>query len=107
MRADQLGQIATATGTAVTANALTDGGLTIAVGQGAAVAIGASTAGSQAGQTADSAYAKVNAINAGGVSGLTATATNVTSGTFSTIANSCRHLDLQPDGQRHCDLRRR
>lgn len=88
VRADQLGQIATATGTAVTSSALTDGGLTIAVGQAAAVAIGASTAGSQAGQTADSAYAKANAINAGGVSGLTATTTNVTSGTFSTIANS-------------------
>ncbi|MEO8223647.1 MAG: flagellin [Gammaproteobacteria bacterium] len=88
VRADQLGQIATATGTAVTASALTDGGLTIAVGQGAAVAIGASTAGSQAGQTADSAYAKVNAINSGGVSGLTATATNVTSGTFSTVGTT-------------------
>jgi flagellin len=88
VRADQLGQIATQTGTAVTSNALTDGGLTITVGQGAAVAIGASTAGTQPGQTADSAYAKVNAINAGGVSGLTATATNVSSGTFSTIANS-------------------
>jgi len=88
VRADQIGQIATATGTAVTANALADGGLTIAVGNGAAVAIGASVAGSQAGQTADSAFAKVNAINAGGVSGLTATATNVTSGTFSTVATA-------------------
>jgi flagellin len=88
VRADQLGQIATATGTAVTASALTDGGLTIAVGQGAAVSIGASTAGSQPGQTSDSAYAKVNAITAGGVSGLTATATNVTSGTFSTVASA-------------------
>ncbi len=88
VRADQLGQIATATGTAVTASALTDGGLTIAVGQGAAVAVGASTAGSQAGQTADSAFSKANAINAAGVSGLTATTTNVTSGTFSTVANT-------------------
>ncbi len=88
VRADQLGQIATATGTAVTASALTDGGLTIAVGQGAAVAIGASTAGTQPGQTADSAYAKVNAVNAAGVSGLTATATNVTSGAFSTVGTA-------------------
>jgi flagellin len=88
VRADQIGQIATATGTAVTASALTDGGLTIAVGQANAVAIGASTAGSQAGQTADSAFSKVNAINAAGVSGLTATATNVTSGTFSTVATA-------------------
>ncbi|MDH5275177.1 MAG: flagellin [Gammaproteobacteria bacterium] len=88
VRADQLGQIATATGTAVTASALTDGGLTIAVGQGSAVAIGASAAGSQVQQTADSAFAKVNAINAAGVSGLTATATNATTGTFSTINNA-------------------
>ena len=88
VRADQLGQIATATGTAVTSSALADGGLTIAVGQGSAIAIGASTAGSQAGQTADSAYAKANAINAGGVSGLTATTTNVTSGTFSTVGTA-------------------
>lgn len=88
VRADQIGQIATQTGTAVTGNALTDGGFTIAVGQSAAVAIGASTAGGQAGQTADSAFAKVNAINSGGVSGLTATATNVTAGTFSTVGTT-------------------
>ncbi len=88
MRADQIGQIATATGTAVTGSAFTDGGVTIAVGQSAAVAIGASTAGTQAGQTADSAYAKVNAINSAGVSGLTATATNATTGTFSTIGTT-------------------
>jgi flagellin len=88
VRADQIGQIATSTGTAVTANSLTDGGLTIAVGQGAAVSIGASAAGTATTQTADSAWAKVNAINSAGVSGLTATATNATTGTFSTIANA-------------------
>jgi flagellin len=88
VRADQIGQIATGTGTAVTGNALADAGLTIAVGQGAAVSVGASTAGSATTQTTDSAYAKVNAINAAGVSGLTATATNVSSGTFSTITNA-------------------
>ena len=88
VRADQIGQIATGTGTAVTGNALTDGGLTIAVGQGAPVSVGASTAGTATTQTTDSAWAKGNAINAAGVSGLTATATNVSSGTFSTIANS-------------------
>mgnify|MGYP005811669501 CR=1 FL=1 len=88
VRADQLGQIATATSTAVTANALADGGLTIAVGQSPAVEVGASTAGTLAGQGADSAYAKVAAINAAGVAGLTATASNVTSGTFSTIASA-------------------
>ena len=88
VRADQLGQIATATGTAVTAAVPADGILTIAVGQSAAVAIAAPAAGTSVGQTADSAFAKVNAINAGGVSGLTATATNVTSAAFSTINNT-------------------
>ena len=88
VRADQIGQIATGTGTAVTGNALADGGLTIAVGQGAAISVGASTAGTATTQTTDSAWAKGNAINAAGVSGLTATASNVSSGTFSTIANS-------------------
>jgi flagellin len=85
MRSTQIGQIASATGTAVTANALTDGGLTIAVGSGTAVSVGASVAGSEPGQTADSAYAKVSAINSAGVSGLTATAANTHTGTFSTI----------------------
>jgi flagellin len=88
VRADQLGQIATSTGTAVSANALTDGSVTIAVGSASAVAIRASAAGTGAGQTSDSAYAKVNAINAAGVSGLTATATNVSSGTFSTVSSA-------------------
>lgn len=88
VRADQLGQIATQTGTAVSASALTDGSVTIAVGTGTAVAIRASTAGTQAGQTSDSAYAKVQAINGAGVSGLTATASNVTTGTFSTVSSS-------------------
>jgi flagellin len=88
VRADQIGQIATGTGTAVTGNALADGGLTIAVGQGVAVSVGATTAGSATTQTTDSAWAKGNAINAAGVSGLTATATNVSSGTFSTISNA-------------------
>ncbi len=88
VRADQIGQIATSTGTPVTANALTDGSVTIAVGQGQAVSIGASTAGNGAGQTADSAYAKVQAINAAGVSGLTATAANQTSAAFSTVSSS-------------------
>jgi flagellin len=88
VRTNQIGQIATATGTAVTANALTDGGLTIAVGTATAVAVGASVAGTQPGQTADSAFAKVNAINAAGVSGLTATATNTTTAAFSTITGA-------------------
>ncbi|GAB1233307.1 flagellin [Ferrigenium sp. UT4] len=88
MRTNQIGQIATATGTAVTANALTDGGLTIAIGSGTALAVGASVAGTASGQTADSAFAKVNAINAAGVTGLTATATNSSSAAFSTITGA-------------------
>jgi flagellin len=87
VRADQIGQVATATGGAVTANALTGSNLTILVGSGTATAIGASTAGTANGQTASSAYAKAQAINAAGVAGLTASAsTQVTGGAgFSTI----------------------
>ncbi len=86
MRANQIGQIAEKTGTAVTANALSGavGALTIAVGSGAAVDVkgSAAYATSTPGQTSDSAYAKAAAINATGVSGLTATAANsVTEGT--------------------------
>ena len=88
MRTNQIGQIATATGTAVSANALTDGGLTIAIGTGTALAVGASVAGIAAGQTADSAFAKVNAINAAGVTGLTATAANTSAAAFSTITGA-------------------
>ena len=88
MRASQIGQIASATGAVVTSSALTDGGLTIAVGTGTAVAVGASVAGGANGQEADSAYAKVNAINNAGVSGLTATAANSHGATFVTVANT-------------------
>lgn len=88
VRAGQLGQIASAAGTEVTANALTDNGLTVAVGTGSAVSVGASVAGSLNGQTSDSAYAKVNAINNAGVSGLTATASNSSTAAFVTIDGS-------------------
>lgn len=88
MRASQIGQIASATGTAVTSGALSDNGLTIAVGGGTAVSVGASVAGSANGQEADSAYAKVRAINNAGVAGLTATASNSHTGTFVTIDGS-------------------
>lgn len=97
VRTNAVGQIATATGTAVTANALTDGGLTIAVGTAAAVNVGASVAGTGAGQTADSAFAKVNAINAAGVSGLTATATNTTTAAFSTITGASAGTNTNAD----------
>lgn len=88
MRSSQIGQIASAVGSAVTSSALTDNGLTIAVGSGAAVSVGASVAGSLNGQEADSAYSKVRAINNAGVSGLTATAANAHTGTFVTIDGS-------------------
>jgi len=105
VRADQIGQVATSTGTAVTANAL--GGantLTLQVGTGTAVNIGASSAGAANGQTAGSAYAKVQAINASGVSGLTASATttaaettafsNIVAGTGGTNAASTYNLTI-------------
>jgi flagellin len=87
-RSTQIGQVASATGAVATANALTDGGMTIAVGTGTAVSIGASVAGTANGQGADSAYSKVNAINASGVAGLTATAANSHTGAFSTITGA-------------------
>ncbi|MHB8841658.1 MAG: flagellin N-terminal helical domain-containing protein [Candidatus Aquicultor sp.] len=86
LRSSQIGQIASATGgSSVTANALADGGVTIAIGTGTAVSIGASTAGTGAGQTSDSAYAKVQAINGSGVAGLTATAQNSVASTWTAI----------------------
>lgn len=97
VRTNQVGQIASATGSVVTANALTDAGLTIAVGTGTAVAVGASVAGTSVGQTSDSAYAKVNAINAAGVSGLTATAANTTTAAFSTITGASAGTNTNND----------
>ncbi|HEX3848249.1 MAG TPA: flagellin [Steroidobacteraceae bacterium] len=87
VRADQIGQVASATSGAVTANALTGSNLTIQVGTEPAVSVGASVAGAGAGQSASSAYAKVQAINSAGVAGLTASAsTTVTAaGAFSNI----------------------
>jgi flagellin len=86
VRASQIGQIATATGTQVTNDALTEGGLTVAVGSGTAVTVGQSSAGTGAGQSAESAYAKAEAINAAGISGLTVTASNSQSSTFASIS---------------------
>ncbi|MEM1261516.1 MAG: flagellin [Pseudomonadota bacterium] len=79
LRSGQIGQIATATGTATT-TALTAGGLTIAVGQSDAVSVGASDT--------NSAQDKVAAINAAGVAGLTATATTEVSGAFTTVTGT-------------------
>jgi len=75
--AGQIGQIAEGTSdTALTATALTAGGLTIKVGAADAIAVGASVDGGGPGQEADSAFAKALAVNAAGVPGLTATAAN-------------------------------
>jgi flagellin len=83
VRADQIGQIATATGSAVDGNAIAGGGdVTIKVGEGTATSIVSS--GSYAsstptdGRSASSAYAKAAAINASGVAGLSATAASST-----------------------------
>ena len=76
VRANQIGQVATATSTAeVTTTALSGAG-TIQVGSDSAVTVAASVVGSAAGQNSGSAFAKAEAINSSGVSGLTSTATN-------------------------------
>ena len=81
VRADQIGQVASASGsTAVTATALTGSNLTIQVGNGTAATVGASVAGTAVGQTASSAYSKVQAINSAGVAGLTASASTTATG---------------------------
>ena len=80
VRADQIGQVATSTGGAVTATALTGSNLTIQVGSGTAATVGASVAGTGAGESASSAYAKVQAINSAGVAGLTASASTTATG---------------------------
>ena len=88
VRTNQLGQIATAPGTAVTANALTNGGLGITVGTASEVLVGASVGGTEVGQTSDSAFAKAEAINAAGVAGLTTTATNTFTSAYVNIDGS-------------------
>ena len=89
-RADQMGQLAAGTGTAVTGNALTGaaGALTIAVGTGAAVDIKASVVGTGAGQSNSSAFSKAAAINSSNVSGLTATAANSVTSAFVTAGGT-------------------
>ncbi|MEM7502146.1 MAG: flagellin [Pseudomonadota bacterium] len=90
VRTSQVGQIATATGQ-VTANALADGGVTIAVGAGQAVSIGASASGSAADKAA--------AITAASVPGLTATAENAATGAFTTTSTGAgQTYDLDING---------
>ena len=74
--AGQIGQIAEAEGAAVSANALSNGGLNIQVGTAAASSVSGSVAGSGAGQSVSSAFAKAAAISAASVPGLTVTAKN-------------------------------
>ena len=79
--ANQIGQVATSTGAAVTANALTGSNLTIqAARHGGRPSARPPAAGTAAGQSASSAYAKAAAINAAGVAGLTASASTTVTG---------------------------
>ncbi len=86
----------------VDATALTQGSLTIAIGNGAAVSIGASIAGSTTvGQTTGSAWSKANAINSASIPGLTATADT----TAQISLDRCRRCQrLFPDDQRRASL---
>ncbi|MDA8362256.1 MAG: flagellin [Gammaproteobacteria bacterium] len=102
VRTDQIGQIADATGSAVSTTAL-GGTETIQVGSNPAVTIAASLAGpagAAAGETAYSAFAKATAINNSGVSGLTATAsTSETTAFTTTSGNSGNTYSLTINGQ--------
>ncbi|HWJ33811.1 MAG TPA: flagellin [Steroidobacteraceae bacterium] len=101
VRADQIGQVASAS-TTVTTAALT-GTLSIAVGTGTAVTVGTSVAGTQAGQNAGSAYSKAQAINSSGIAGLTAsasTAVTEASGFSNVVAGTAAaSYDLSINGQ--------
>ncbi|MEL7024015.1 MAG: flagellin [Pseudomonadota bacterium] len=78
VRTSQIGQIATATGTAVDGTAIAAGDVFIAVGGGTAVEIGPSAS--------DSAGDKATAINNSSVTGLTATAETTAVSAFTTLA---------------------
>lgn len=88
VRINQIGQIATLEGGAVTSSAFTEGGFTVTVGNNEAVVIGASINGAEAvGQAADSAYAKKYAVDAAGVTGLTVQASSELTTTFTSITS--------------------
>jgi len=95
--ANQIGETATAAGTALAASANgiattgATGALTVQVGTTQAVSVGASAnyATAVAWQDGTSAYAKAGAFNAAGASGLTATATNsVTDAGFAGVTSA-------------------
>ena len=99
VRATQIGQIATQTGTQTDDNALTAGGLSIAIGQGTATTVGASVDGADLtrGQASDSAYAKAEAINAAGISGLTVLTGNTKDLAFADVDGAADY-DLSING---------
>ncbi|MCK5881900.1 MAG: flagellin, partial [Sinobacterium sp.] len=88
MQTTSIGSIVSTTSGDVTANALADGVLTLAVGTGTATSVAGSAAyaGSATGQEAASAFAKAAAINATGPSGLTATASNTVTYGFGAVS---------------------
>ncbi|NNF61204.1 MAG: flagellin, partial [Gammaproteobacteria bacterium] len=89
VRINQMGQIASLEGNAVTSSDLTDGGFTIQIGSNEAVVIGSSVDGAEAvGQAADSAYAKKFAIDAAGVTGLTVQANSSVTSTFADVTDA-------------------
>jgi flagellin len=75
VKASQIGQIATVTGTGVTNANLTGSG-TIQVGSDSAKTVGVAVQGTSVGQSVGSAYAKAAAVNAASIPGLTVTAEN-------------------------------
>ena len=104
---DQIGQYSTATGTAVTANALTSTS-TVTIGDGTStVTVGptANFVGSTTYQGQNSAYAKAGAINGAGLQGLTASAATsaVDSAAFSSVggaaSTTASTYDLTISGQ--------
>ena len=99
VRATQIGQIATQTGTQTSNVDLTAGGLSIAVGQGTATTVGASVDGANLtrGQAANSAYAKAEAINAAGISGLTVLTGNTKELAFASVDGAADY-DLSING---------
>jgi flagellin len=100
VRADQIGQYASASGAAVSTNALSSTNtVTITDSTGTAVTVGASVAGANTYQSASSAYAKAIAVNSAGLQGLTASAsTAVTDAAFvpvtSTAATATYNLSV-------------
>lgn len=88
VRSNQIGQIAQGTGSAVTADALAEGGMTIQIGtSGSPVSVRGSAAYATTinGQESDSAFAKAEAIKATGIAGLTVSASTEVSAEFTNV----------------------